>query len=137
MTMFHLAIPSHNLEKSKDFYEAVLNQKAGRAYKDYVVFNFFGHQLVCHLDPTGIDKEVKMYPRHFGIIFDTKETLLETYQKAKESDASFYEDLFERFVDQPGWHWSFFLIDPSNNLIEFKYYQYADQILNTSVNAAV
>lgn len=111
------------------FYESVLGQKAGREYKEYVVFNFFGHQLVCHLDPQGIDQTVKMYPRHFGIIFDTKELFMETHKRAKDQKASFFEDLFERFQENPAWHWSFFLIDPSNNLIEFKYYKYAEQIL--------
>ena len=129
MTIFHLAIPSDNLEKSKIFYEGILNQRAGREYDDYVVFNFFGHKFVCHLDPSSIDKEVKMSPRHFGIILNKKEDLLKLYENSKEKNASFYEDLFERFTDKPGWHWSFFLIDPSNNLIEFKYYQHAKQVL--------
>ena len=33
-----------------------------------------------------------------------------------------YRDLFVRFSDQPECHRTFFIADPSNNLIEFKHY---------------
>ncbi len=123
MSIFHLAIPTHDIIESKKFYAQGLAASIGREYPGYIIFNFFGHQLVCHLDKHKIDKEVSMYPRHFGIILENKKIFEELYSKAKNANLNFYEELFERFVEKPGWHWSFFLIDPSNNLIEFKYYE--------------
>jgi extradiol dioxygenase family protein len=123
MSIFHLAIPTHDLKLSKDFYAGGCGAVIGREYSDYVIFNFFGHQVVAHLNPEGISKIVTMYPRHFGIIFEDKNTFDKLYSNAKNSNLNFYEELFERFVEKSGWHWSFFLVDPSNNLIEFKYYK--------------
>jgi uncharacterized protein len=122
MNIFHLAIPTHDIAKSKIFYNDGLGAVLGREYSGYVIFNFFGHQLVCHLSKNKIDKNVSMYPRHFGIIFENKEDFDEVYNRAKVRKLAFYEDLFERFSNKPGNHWSFFLVDCSNNLLEFKYY---------------
>lgn len=36
---------------------------------------------------------------------------------------NFYSEPFIRFEDRPEEHRTFFLIDPSNNLLEFKYYK--------------
>ena len=128
MTFFHLAIPTHDLNEAKAFYNAALGAHIGREYPGYVIFNFFGHQLVCHMDKDAIDKEVSMYPRHFGIIFNDKTSFDNIYCIAKKLNLKFYEDIFERFSEMPSWHWTFFLIDPSNNLIEFKYYKYPESI---------
>lgn len=130
MNIFHLAVPTHNLLEAKIFYGEALGASIGREYPGYVIFDFFGHQLVTHLNPKKIDTEVSMYPRHFGIIFDNKEVFERIYHQAKKKEVNFYEDMFERFIGQPGQHWTFFLIDPSNNLIEFKYYQNKDSIFS-------
>lgn len=122
MTAFHLAIPTHDLEASKDFYTKAFGASIGREYSHYVIFNFFGHQLVTHMDEEECPTEVRMYPRHFGIILETFDELKKVYDLCKNAGVSFYEDLFERFKEKAGWHHSFFVIDPSNNLIEFKYY---------------
>lgn len=123
MSIFHLAIPTHNLSLAKKFYVETLGAEIGREYDDYVIFNFFGHQVVAHLNSEGIAKDVSMYPRHFGIIFENEECFQSIYFKAKTANAKFFEELFERFHGRPAWHWTFFLVDPSNNLIEFKYYK--------------
>ncbi len=67
MSIFHLAIPSHDLALSKEFYTKSFGATVGREYPHYVIFNFFGHQVVVHLNVDGVEKEVKMYPRHYGI----------------------------------------------------------------------
>lgn len=122
MSIFHLAIPSHDLNLSKDFYTRTFGAKIGREYAHYVIFNFFGHQVVTHLNPEGVSKEVKMYPRHYGIILTNKDDFDQIYKMCKEAEAPFFEELFERFQGKQGWHFSFFVSDPSNNLIELKYY---------------
>jgi hypothetical protein len=128
--IFHLAIPSKDLVASKNFYNGVLEAAVGREYSNYIIFNFFGHQLVCHLDPEKVDKEVQMYPRHFGIILDDSLKFQQVYENSKKKNAHFFEELFERFQNKPGWHSSFFLVDPSNNLIEFKHYKNQTDITN-------
>lgn len=130
MDCFHLAIPSDNLEKSKEFYTKMFDAKIGREYPHYVIFNFFGHQVVTHLNPEGVSKEVKMYPRHYGIIFEEKESFDRVYSLCKEHGAPFFEDMFERYQNEHGWHFSFFVSDPSNNLIELKYYVNKNDIFN-------
>lgn len=130
MSIFHLAIPTKDLQESKDFYARILGLPVGREYTHYVIFNFFGHQVVCHLAPSKVEETVEdIYPRHFGLIFPTKEKLEEIYQRAKKAGANFYKDIFERHSNEPSWHASFFLIDPSNNLVEFKYYYDAEKVL--------
>lgn len=130
MSIFHLAIPTHDLSLSKQFYTKAFGATIGREYDHYVVFNFFGHQVVTHLNPEGVSKDVKMYPRHYGIIFDKKDDFDQVYKLCKDAGAPFFEDLFERYKDQHGWHHSFFVSDPSNNLIELKYYVNQGDIFN-------
>jgi uncharacterized protein len=123
----HIAIPCADLEETKGFYVNKLGCKLARQYDDRVTFNFFGDQLVCHLSPDSIDLEPKMYPRHFGITFVDKEkfdTLLDT---ARGNNVPFFQDLFTRFPGKREEHHTFFLKDPSNNLLEFKYY-YNDEM---------
>lgn len=122
MQTFHLAIPTHDLALAKAFYTAAFGASIGREYAHYTVFNFFGHQLVTHLAPEEIPTAVRMYPRHYGIIFSQKAEFDQIYQQCKISHAPFFKDLFERYRYEQGWHWSFFVSDPSDNLIELKFY---------------
>lgn len=130
MGVFHLAIPTHDLSLSREFYTKAFGASVGREYKHYIIFNFFGHQVVTHLHPEGISKEVKMYPRHYGIIFEKRKDFDKVYKMCKDASISFFEDLFERYQNQSGWHFSFFVSDPSNNLIELKYYVNQSDIFN-------
>lgn len=130
MTIFHLAVPSHDLNVSKEFYIKTFGAKVGREYPHYVIFDFFGHQFVTHLKPDQIDKNPQMYPRHYGIILDSKSDFDELYDRCKKAKAQFFEDLFERYKEQSGWHFSFFVSDPSNNLIEIKHYINKQDIFN-------
>lgn len=131
MPFFHLAVPTHDLEQSKKFYTTFFNAKIGREYlSQYVIFHFFGHQLVTHLNPEGVSQKVSMYPRHYGIIFESKEDFDALYHHCKEKGAPFFEELFERYPNQQGWHFSFFVSDPSNNLIEIKHYVNQEDIFN-------
>ena len=49
---FHLAIPVDKLEICKEFYENTLQCLPGRSSETWADYNFFGHQLVLHCDPT-------------------------------------------------------------------------------------
>ena len=122
MSMFHLAIPSYDLEATRKFYTEVFGLQVGRSYSSYIIFNFFGHQVVTHLDKEEKTQALKMYPRHFGLIVESLDEFNVIYERCVKANAPFFEARFERLINMPGWHHSFFVNDPSNNLIEFKHY---------------
>lgn len=118
--IFHLAIPAKNLEESEKFYRK-LGAQVGRRYKTHIVLNIFSTQLVLHLSDEW-DREPKMYPRHFGFIINS-ETLLKFLWTNYLSEPYVFEPYFIRHEGLPEEHHTFFLKDPSNNLIEFKWYR--------------
>lgn len=120
--VFHIAIPCANLDEAVQYYSEKLGLQVARRYDDRITINFFGDQLVCHLCPEKIDKQPQMYPRHFGITFTDKAKFDAVLERAKASNLPFFRDLFSRFKGKQEEHLTFFLQDPSNNLIEFKYY---------------
>lgn len=120
--VFHLAIPSHDLDKTFTFYVTKLGCKLARRYDDRITLDFFGDQVVCHLNPEGIDKNPTMYPRHFGITFKNKDEYNNLLKLAYEREIEFFKEPFSRFEGKIEEHETFFLKDPSNNLLEFKYY---------------
>ena len=48
---FHLAIPVHSLSAARGFYGELFGCPEGRSSDEWVDFDFFGHQVVAHLDP--------------------------------------------------------------------------------------
>lgn len=120
--VFHLAIPCKDLDETQDFYVEKLGCKLARRYTDRVTLNFFGDQLVCHLAPDKIDPAPQLYPRHFGVTFKRKEDFEALWELAKKRDVEFFQDLSVRFLGKVEEHLTFFLKDPSNNLLEFKFY---------------
>ena len=53
---FHLAIPVHDLAAARGFYGGLFGCVEGRSSDEWVDFDFFGHQVVAHLDPIGRGK---------------------------------------------------------------------------------
>ena len=129
-TMIHLAIPAMDLKASKDFYET-LGGITGRKYPDSVVMYFYDCQLVLHKCKPEKTLPLEMYPRHFGVILSNKEQLSSMWNKLKESGFVFAE-YFTRHEDKFEEHHTFFLYDPSNNVIEFKWYKNQESIFNAS-----
>jgi uncharacterized protein len=119
--VFHLAIPCKNLDETAEFYQN-LGCRLARRYDDRVTFDFFGDQVVCHLSPDNIDQEPKMYPRHFGITFLDKTEYDQALEFAISKELPFFGKPMVRFKGKQEEHMTFFLIDPANNLLEFKYY---------------
>lgn len=120
--LVHIAIPCRELDETVAFYGEQLGCPLYRRYNDRVTFDFFGAQLVCHLSPQQIDAAPKMYPRHFGMTLRQRADFDDVYERAREAGAPFFKDLFVRFRDKREEHLTFFLRDPANNLLEFKYY---------------
>lgn len=121
--VFHLAIPTHDLEAAEEFYVGGLGCRLARKYDDRITLDFHGDQVVCHLAPDKIDPAPEMYPRHFGITFRDEEAFRALHQRAEEHGLPFFAPLDTRFPGKREEHLTFFLRDPSNNLLEFKFYR--------------
>ena len=125
MQPFHLAIPVNDLEESTEFYEKILGATKGRSSSLWIDYNFFGHQLVCHLVKG--KSEVTLNPvddddipvPHFGVVLEW-----EDFDKLKEDlqakNFNFYLKPKIRFAGKAGEQATMFIKDPSNNAIEFK-----------------
>jgi extradiol dioxygenase family protein len=124
--VFHLAIPSYDLDTTVDFYVGGLGCKLARRYDDRVTLDFFGDQLVCHLSAapeveTPME-ELPMYPRHFGVTFRESQDFDALYQLCVQRKLPFYSDVSTRFDGLVEVHRTFVVCDPSSNLLEFKHY---------------
>ena len=102
---------------------SMLGCKLGRFNDVYCIIDFFGTQLVCHkTNEYDIVAQKGLYPRHFGIILqNTEYRYMASFVERLKIDLDHKE--FTRFKDTPNEHTTFFIKDPSHNLIEFKYYK--------------
>jgi uncharacterized protein len=119
--VFHLAIPAADLDATQEFYVGGLGCKLARRYADRITLDFFGDQVVCHLSDC-VDEAPELYPRHFGVTFRRREDWERLLRLARTRGLSFFAEPFHRFAGRAEEHESFVLADPSNNLLEFKYY---------------
>lgn len=120
--VFHLAIPCQSLEDACEFYVESLGCRLARQYEDRITLDFFGDQLVCHLSPDKVDKTPELYPRHFGVTFRERSEFDALMKRARDRGLEFFEEPFTRFAGKREVHRTFFLLDPSNNVLEFKHY---------------
>lgn len=129
MTPFHLAFPVNNLEETRFFYGNVLGCKEGRSADRWIDFNFFGHQISAHLqdfkvasDPRNIVDGDHIPIRHFGAIlpWDQWQALGDDL---KNQGFRFLIPPKIRFKNEAGEQGTFFLKDPSENVLEFKSFQ--------------
>jgi len=118
---FHLAIPVRDLDEAADFYRGGLGAKLARRYDDRVTFDFFGDQLVCHLsDETAAQATV--YPRHFGVTFADPADFERLLRLVEQRRLPVLQPANVRFAGTAEEHRTILLVDPSNNVIEFKSY---------------
>lgn len=126
--LFHLAIPCKDLDSTEAFYTEVLGCRRARRYEDRITLDFFGDQVVCHLAPDEIDEEPKLYPRHFGLTFLDKSDFDNLVESAKAKGATFLQEVSVRFPGMQEEHLTVALLDPSNNVLEFKHYNDASMV---------
>ena len=131
---FHLAIPVDNIEKSRNFYTNTLGFKEGRSDKKWVDYDFFGHQLVIHLDNSysrdknfnSVDGHDVPIP-HFGVVLDWIEW--ESFsKKIMELKIEFIIKPYIRFKGKVGEQATMFFLDPSGNALEFKSFKNPNQL---------
>lgn len=121
-TIFHLAFPVHDLKMAKKFYEKGLGCKVGRESDHSLIFNFYGHQIVAQITDAPLPPQAGIYPRHFGLVFDSMIEWKRLLRRAKMQKLKFRMEEKVRFAGKPVEHRTFFLEDPSGNLLEFKFY---------------
>lgn len=121
--IFHLAFPIKDVSQTVSFFRDKLKFQVELIEDKRCIISLGGHQLVAHLSEKDVSEKVSMYPRHFGVIFDKEEDFNTLLKNAKDNGAPFFKEPFARFPGSPREHRSFFLVDPSNNLLEFKWYR--------------
>ena len=133
LSPFHLAIPVQEITTTRDFYRDVLGCKEGRSSDHWVDFDFFGHQLVIHLNQSkkNIDTENivdgKNVPvPHFGIVLDWQ--MFTQIEKRIKNKVEFIIKPYVRFKGERGEQKTMFFKDPSGNALEFKSFKNIDQL---------
>ena len=122
----HLAFPVHDLEKARAFYGGLLGCEEGRSSDQWIDFDFFGHQIVTHLDPgrqphrlsNPVDGHDVPVP-HFGAVLSMAEWE-KLAQRLESKGLSFVIPPTIRFRGQAGEQATMFFLDPSGNALEFK-----------------
>ncbi|QDT36078.1 VOC family protein [Stratiformator vulcanicus] len=124
---FHLAVPVSDLTKAREFYGGLLGCPEGRCDETWVDFDLFGHQFVCHLDPSmppprkhvnDVDGDGVPIP-HFGVAFDLP-TWRALADRLEAADIEFIIAPRTRFAGQPGEQGTMFFHDPFGHALEFK-----------------
>ncbi len=125
---FHLAFPTHDIESAKRFYVDGLGCILGRESTHAVTFGLAGHQLVAHLTPELPPSQQGIYPHHFGLVLPSQEAWQALVDQATAKGLTFYQQPRVRFPGTRIEHRTFFLEDPSHNLLEFKHYRHESAI---------
>ncbi|MCZ6580441.1 MAG: VOC family protein [Nitrospirales bacterium] len=126
--LFHLAFPVTDLEETKRFYVEGLGCTLGRESPVSLTLNLAGHQIIAQLTKEPLQRQKGIYPRHFGLVFTMEEDWKALADRAKVKGLSFYQEPRRRFSGSRLEHQTFFLEDPSHNLLEFKHYTYESAI---------
>jgi len=124
---FHLAVPVDDLATAREFYGGLLGCPEGRSSDEWVDFDFFGHQLVAHLDKDRAPRDAisntvdgKDVPvPHFGVVleWDHWQRLATTLVAG---GVRFGIEPGIRFQGQVGEQATMFFHDPAGNALEFK-----------------
>lgn len=130
LTPFHVALQVRNIEEARRFYGGVLGCAEGRSDPNWVDFDLYGHQFVCHLNPNlGDDGRIASHYNpvdghgvpvpHCGVVLEMRDwdALAEKLRSAR---IEFLIEPCVRFKGQPGEQATMFLLDPSGNALEFK-----------------
>ena len=137
LTPFHIAVPVHDIAAARKFYGGILGCPEGRSATQWVDFNLFGHQFVCHLNPN-LQAHVHHNPvdghdvpvPHFGVVLDMDDwTALA--ERLKNNGITFVIPPHIRFKGEVGEQATMFFYDPSGNALEFKAFNDIGQLFAT------
>lgn len=126
-TPFHVAVPVHDLAAARQFYGEVLGCPEGRSDARWVDFDLYGHQFVCHLDESAasapraanrVDGHAVPVP-HYGVVMEMARWAA-LRERLAAAGVGFVVEPHLRFAGEPGEQGTFFIADPSGNVLEFK-----------------
>ena len=139
LSPFHLAIPVSDLNESKKFYEEILGCSPGRFSEEWADYDFFGHQLVIHVDPNHkankhhneVDGKSVPIP-HFGVVVPWDQFDLFS-KNLKKKRVEFVIEPYTRFENLPGEQKTLFFYDNSGNALEFKSFKNMEMLFSTEL----
>ena len=118
------------IAEARAFYGGVLGCPEGRSAADWVDFDLYGHQLVCHLNPAlgpkgriashynPVDGHGVPVP-HCGVVLGIAEWR-ELAARLERQDVQWVIEPTTRFAGTPGEQSTLFILDPTGNALEFK-----------------
>jgi extradiol dioxygenase family protein len=130
LTPFHVAVQVRDIAEARRFYTEVLGCAEGRSAADWVDFNMFGHQFVCHLNPelgrngritshrNLVDSHAVPVP-HCGVVLEPPQWT-QLAARLRQHHVDWVIEPCTRFVNTPGEQSTLFIRDPSGNALEFK-----------------
>jgi uncharacterized protein len=130
LTPFHVAVQVRDLEEARRFYGGTLGCPEGRSSADWVDFDMYGHQFVCHLNPhlgrsgrlpahfNAVDGHGVPVP-HCGVVLEPGQWT-ELAERLRQQPVEWVIEPCTRFADTPGEQSTLFILDPSGNALEFK-----------------
>jgi extradiol dioxygenase family protein len=139
LTPFHIAVQVRDIEEARHFYRNLLGCTEGRRSTEWVDFNLFGHQFVCHLNPSlgpqgsiashynPVDGHGVPVP-HCGVILEMHDWT-QLAERLRSHGTRFVVEPYVRFKGQPGEQATLFLLDPSGNALEFKAFKNIEEQL--------
>jgi len=130
LTPFHVAIQVRDIDEARSFYGGVLGCSEGRSAREWVDFDLYGHQLVCHLNPrlgrngrlashfNAVDGHGVPVP-HCGVVLEPPEWA-QLAQRLRRHPVEWVIEPCTRFANTPGEQSTLFILDPTGNALEFK-----------------
>ena len=130
LTPFHIAVQVRDIDEARQFYGEILGCSEGRSDKNWVDFNLYGHQFVCHLNPhlgksgklashyNPVDGQGVPVP-HFGVVLELNDWNA-LAERVKRRGMQFVIEPYTRFKGQAGEQATMFFLDPTGNALEFK-----------------
>lgn len=130
LTPFHVAVQVRDLEEARHFYGGILGCAEGRSSSDWVDFNLYGHQFVCHLNPqlgrhgrigshfNPVDGHGVPVP-HCGVVLEPADWT-RLAERLRQHEVEWVIEPCTRFKGGPGEQSTLFVLDPSGNALEFK-----------------
>lgn len=130
LTPFHVALQVRDIAEARRFYGGILGCSEGRSATDWVDFDLYGHQLVCHLNPQlGRDGRLSSHFNpvdghgvpvpHCGVVLERVQWD-ELAARLKRHEVQWVIEPCTRFAGAPGEQSTLFILDPSGNALEFK-----------------
>ena len=120
--IFHLSIPVADLLTAKRFYVDVLDAKVGREQEDWLDILLWGHQITLQKRPDEVKPIAEQGKRHFGATLPWEEWE-SAVQRLKSLRVKFLSEPLVLLKGTPEEQAKFYLVDPSNNVIEVKAYR--------------